>query len=120
MERPESLCKDRRCRTMYRRNPYSHLASPPSLGMGCEIVQRVCRVGTEIRGQLGKGVAPVTSLLYCAHFLVSEAVDDVVVHHSDSLHERVTDGWSDETKTSLQQVTAHLFRFRGSCRYALH
>src|SRR5438270_9253925 len=38
---------------------------------------------------------------------VTEAREEVVVHHADGLHERVTDGRPDEAEPALDQGVAH-------------
>src|SRR2546430_14820886 len=38
---------------------------------------------------------------------VAEARDEMVVHHADGLHERVTDGWPHEAEPALDQGVAH-------------
>jgi hypothetical protein len=41
---------------------------------------------------------------------MAKADDEVVVHHSDRLHERVADGGADEAEAALFQVLAHRVR----------
>src|SRR5439155_27092631 len=56
----------------------------------------------------------------------AEAIDDVIVHHTDGLHEGVADGRADEAEAALGQVLAHrvgLLRRRGDLlhrRKAIH
>ena len=45
------------------------------------------------------------------HALV-EAGHEVIVHHPDGLHERITDGWPDEAESMLFEGLAHRFGFR--------
>src|SRR5260370_38674733 len=51
-----------------------------------------------------------------AHLTVPEAVDAVVVHHADRLHEGVADGGADELEAALGEVFAQSVRFHGFYR----
>ena len=42
-----------------------------------------------------------------SNFIIPETVHSMVVHHTDSLHESVADGWTYERKAPFFQVTAH-------------
>src|SRR4030065_1606059 len=49
-------------------------------------------------------------------FLVSETIGRVVVHHTDGLHMGITDGGTDKSKTSFEQIPAHLAGYFGLSR----
>src|SRR6266404_146909 len=57
----------------------------------------------------GKG-SPTEAL----HLAVTEAADEVVVHHADGLHEGVADGRSHEAKAPLGEGRAHRVRLPGA------
>src|SRR2546425_8206242 len=48
------------------------------------------------------------------HLAVTEAGDEVVVHHADGLHEGVADGRSHEAEVSLGECRAHRVRLPGA------
>ena len=45
---------------------------------------------------------------------MSEAVDSVIVDHTDCLHKGVADGGADKFETSFFQLPAHCVRLGGS------
>jgi hypothetical protein len=45
---------------------------------------------------------------------MSEAVDDVIVHHSDGLHVRIDDRRTDEGEATALQILAHRIGFSGA------
>src|SRR6185295_12786745 len=57
------------------------------------------------------GTASPTEAL---HLAVTEAVDEVVVHHADGLHECVADGRSHEAVVPLDECRAHRVRLPGA------
>src|SRR3989475_9735423 len=56
------------------------------------------------------------SLTQVLHLAVTEAGDEVVVHHAHRLHERIADGRSDEAEAALRQGVAHRVGFTGARR----
>src|SRR5882762_6921439 len=50
------------------------------------------------------------------HLTVTEAGDEVVVHHAHGLHERIADGRPDEAEAALRQGVAHRIGFTGTRR----
>src|SRR2546429_4948832 len=50
------------------------------------------------------------SLTEALHLAVTEAADEVVVHHPHSLHEGITDGRPDKAEATLDERRAHRVR----------
>jgi hypothetical protein len=48
-------------------------------------------------------------LTHFHYFVVSEAVDRMVIDHAHCLHKSVNDGGTDEVKTPVLQILADLF-----------
>src|SRR5437868_7816984 len=59
-------------------------------------------------------------LLRSIKFCVSWARDEMIVHHSDSLHQRVTNGRTDKFKSAPREVEAHCIGFRCARRHLTH
>src|SRR5262245_21517612 len=51
---------------------------------------------------------------------MTKAVHQVIVHHANSLHERVTNRRTDKFEAPFLQISAHGFRFWRLCRYLFH
>jgi len=57
--------------------------------------------------------------LFSKHFLVSKAIDGMIIDHPDCLHERVADSWTDKGKPSFFEILAHDNRSLGLSGYLL-
>src|SRR5262245_7350368 len=53
---------------------------------------------------------------FLAQLFVPEAMHEVVIDHSDGLHERIADGRADELEAASPQVLAQRVRFRRRSR----
>ena len=53
--------------------------------------------------------------LRCGNFPISEAVDEVIVHHADCLHVRVDDGGTDEAESAALEILAERVGLGGGC-----
>jgi hypothetical protein len=58
--------------------------------------------------------------LGCSDFPISEAVDEVIVHHSDCLHVCINNGGTHEAESALFQVFAERIGFSGGRGNLLH
>ena len=47
----------------------------------------------------------------CGDFPISEAADEVIVHHADGLHVRVNDGRTDEAESAVLEILAERVGF---------
>src|SRR5882762_8934618 len=68
------------------------------------------------RRRVSASSSPMGSLTEVLHLAVTEAADEVVVHHAHGLHERITDGRPDEAEVALRQGVAHRVGFTGARR----
>src|SRR2546422_11626284 len=71
------------------------------------------RVTRRMVAASSSGMGSLTQVL---HLAVTEAGDEVVVHHAHRLHERIADGRSDEAEAALRQGVAHRVGFTGARR----
>src|ERR1051326_1769687 len=58
--------------------------------------------------------------LCCGDFPISEAVDEVIVHHPDCLHVCINNGGTHKAESTLFQVFAERIGFAGGRRNLLH
>src|SRR4051812_11154001 len=59
----------------------------------------------------------ISSVFCMTALLISEAGDQVIVHHAGGLHEGIAYGRSDEAEPPLDQRLAHPVRDLGLCRH---
>src|SRR5512139_1238428 len=54
--------------------------------------------------------------MFAPEFLISKAVYYMIIYHAYCLHERITDGRSNEFESPLNQIFTHGIRLRGAGR----